>query len=456
MGKRKKRISLFLTVGPLIIILGALALFLSLIFEGERPKLTVTPLPEFLSGSRVLNIAAEDRGRGLRRLLVTMSQEGRKKTILDRLFAFRGLLNRSGTHRFQTGVPIDPSRLNLTQGRADLEVRVWDSSRRNGGDGNLSIVLHSMIVDTIPPAVRAVSRQHYVNLGGTGLVVYQASSDTAESGLYVGKIFFPGYPAGKTARPGIHVCYFTVPFDTRGSPDIYLWARDRAGNQSRGGLYYHVRRRTFRQARLNITDRFLKRVLPSFTGYPFDPGSSDIDRFLKINRELRRENTRMFRELKSKTVPERLWDGAWIRLGNSATMARFADHRTYFYKGKKIDEQTHLGVDLASLAHARVPAANNGRVIFAGPVGIYGLTVVLDHGQGIASTYSHLSSISVAMDQQVTKGETLGFTGQTGLAAGDHLHFGVMVNGIFVNPVEWWDGHWIRDNITRKLAPLEK
>ncbi|MCP4682337.1 MAG: M23 family peptidase, partial [Desulfobacterales bacterium] len=46
--------------------------------------------------------------------------------------------------------------------------------------------------------------------------------------------------------------------------------------------------------------------------------------------------------------------------------------------------------------------------------------------------------------------------GQTGLAGGDHLHFGVMVGGVFVNPIEWWDSHWIQDNITRKLALLYK
>jgi murein DD-endopeptidase MepM/ murein hydrolase activator NlpD len=62
----------------------------------------------------------------------------------------------------------------------------------------------------------------------------------------------------------------------------------------------------------------------------------------------------------------------------------------------------------------------------------------------------------VRLDQDVSKGDTIGYTGQTGLASGDHLHFGIMVNGVFVNPIEWWDSHWIKDNITRKLALLEE
>ena len=136
-------------------------------------------------------------------------------------------------------------------------------------------------------------------------------------------------------------------------------------------------------------------------------------------------------------------------------MSRFADQRSYYYKGKKIDEQVHLGIDLASLTNSPVEAANNGTVAFAERNGIYGLSVVLDHGQGLASTYSHLSKIEVRTDQEVTKGEIIGFTGTTGLAGGDHLHFGIMVNGIFADPKEWWDEHWIKNNITKKLALLD-
>ena len=142
-------------------------------------------------------------------------------------------------------------------------------------------------------------------------------------------------------------------------------------------------------------------------------------------------------------------------LMQKAKMARFADQRTYYYKGSKIDEKGHFGMDLASLPNSEIQAANNGRVIFADRLGIYGLAVVLDHGQGISSIYGHMSKINVSLHQEVKKGDVIGFTGQTGLAAGDHLHFGIMISGIFVDPIEWFDGHWVNDNITRKLAMVE-
>jgi murein DD-endopeptidase MepM/ murein hydrolase activator NlpD len=336
-----------------------------------------------------------------------------------------------------------------------MQVQAWDYSRRSGGDGNFTLVEHKMMVDTIPPAIRALSKMHYVNVGGTGFIVYQASSDSVKSGIFVDDLFFPGFQT-KNSQEGHHVCYFAIPHDVKTNPKVHLWAKDRAGNESTGSFYYKILKKRFPKERINITDRFLKRIIPYFSFYPLNPTETDIEKFLKINRDLRKENGGVYYDLRSETSPERLWDGKWTRLKNAASMAGFAERRSYYHKGKRIDQQFHMGVDLASLAHSEVQAANHGRVIFADRLGIYGLTVVLDHGQGLASVYSHLSKINVEPNQEVVKGEVIGVTGQTGLAGGDHLHFAVMVNGVFVNPIEWWDGHWIQDNITRKLALLNE
>ncbi len=445
-----------MTIGLLLLVFGFFGWFITSIFEGEKPEITLQPLPQFLSGNTKFTLTVSDMKRGLKTLKVAMSQGGREIDILEKKFPFKGLLNREGLHVFDTEFSIDLSELNLAQGRVDLLVRVWDYSRRRGGDGNLSLLQHKIVVDTIPPAIRAMNRLHYVNVGGTGLVVYQTSSDTIESGLFVNDIFFPGFLNNENPQEGVHVCYFAIPYKFKSRPDIQLWAKDKAGNISRTGFYCHIRKKPFRIERVNITDSFLTHILPYFSSYSFDPGTSNINKFLKINRDLRKENNSSFFNLRTKTSPKQLWNGTWVRLKNAANMARFADHRLYYYKGKKIDEQTHMGVDLASLANSNVQAANNGRVIFSDHLGIYGLTVIIDHGQGLASVYSHLSKTDVELDQEVMKGEVIGLTGQTGLAGGDHLHFGVMVNGIFVNPIEWWDPHWIQDNVTGKLALLNK
>ena len=149
------------------------------------------------------------------------------------------------------------------------------------------------------------------------------------------------------------------------------------------------------------------------------------------------------------------WKDRFLRLPKSAPRAGFADDRTYLYKGKVIDQQTHLGIDLASLKHSPVPAANHGVVVFADRLGIYGRTVLIDHGFGLFSMYAHLNQITANVGQKVSKGDILGKTGNTGLAGGDHLHFGMLVHDTFVNPIEWWDAAWIKNNITSKIEMVK-
>ena len=150
-----------------------------------------------------------------------------------------------------------------------------------------------------------------------------------------------------------------------------------------------------------------------------------------------------------------LWSEVFLRQPDSAPLSSFADRRTYKHDGTVIDSQTHLGFDLASLRQSPVVAENNGKVVFAENLGIYGNVVILDHGLGLFSLYGHLSSIGVAVGQSVQRGDSLGRTGETGLAAGDHLHFSIMVDGIHVDPIEWWDPKWVADHVTEKLKSFE-
>jgi murein DD-endopeptidase MepM/ murein hydrolase activator NlpD len=399
---------------------------------------------------------ARDAKRGIKSLKVVAIQEGREIPLIEASFPFKGLFNQEGVHRVEKELAVDPLKLNLSQGAAVVRVLVRDYSRRGWGDGNLSQVDYRIIVDTVPPQIRAISRQHYLNTGGTGLVAYGSSPDTADSGVLVNNRFFPGFKVKGTSQEGSYVCFFAVPLHVQPKTTFHLWAKDQAGNQSKKAFSYRIRRKRFRKDKIRISDRFLKQVLPYFDSKGAVQEVTEIDRFLKINKDLRKKNNSEFRRLGSKSRAEALFGGVWLRLKNSATMARFGDQRTYYYKGKRIDEAVHLGVDLASLANAKVPAANHGQVIFSDRMGIYGFTVVLDHGQGLGSVYSHLSKCVVRAGQMVKKGEVIGSTGRTGLAGGDHLHFGIMVSGVFVNPVEWWDSHWIQDNVDRKLALLKK
>jgi murein DD-endopeptidase MepM/ murein hydrolase activator NlpD len=180
-------------------------------------------------------------------------------------------------------------------------------------------------------------------------------------------------------------------------------------------------------------------------------GSTDItdpvSAFKKINEEWRADVHKRITQIAQKTETEIFWKGRFLQLRNSKVMAIYGDERTYYYKGKPISKSVHLGYDLASVANAPVEAANTGIVRFAGDLGIYGNTVIIDHGLGLMSLYGHLSMIMAREGQAVKKGDVIGQTGSTGLAGGDHLHFGILIHGHEVSPLYWWDPYWIKVNI---------
>jgi murein DD-endopeptidase MepM/ murein hydrolase activator NlpD len=311
-----------------------------------------------------------------------------------------------------------------------------------------------------PPRVAVLSTKHYVNLGGAEFVVYRVTPPGATSGVRVGEVTYPGFPASgahlggiSLADPSIRVAFFALLYDQDLNVPISVYAEDEAGNTSSVPLDYRAFPKPLRRSRIELTDAFINRVVPPIIAQVPDLGSTDdmLAAFLAVNGELRRRNAETIAALASKTAPEILWDGAFEQLANTKVEAGFADHRTYIYKGKEVDQQVHLGFDLASTAHAPVLAGNAGVVVYADALGIYGNAVVIDHGMGVQSLYGHLSSIEVKTGDHVTKDQEIGRSGQTGLAGGDHLHFTMLVNGHMVSPVEWWDPHWIEDRIVRKL-----
>jgi len=253
------------------------------------------------------------------------------------------------------------------------------------------------------------------------------------------------------------MAFFAVKSDQ--GPDIQLYATavDRAGNSSRSGFYYHILEKKFRNDTLNISDAFLNSKIPEFQSIDGWPENSSMTaKFLFINKTLRVKDNQLILSNGKHTEANIYWKGAFLRLPNSAPEAGFADHRTYSYHGDIIDEEDHMGIDLASLANAEVPAANGGKVVFVGNMGIYGNLICIDHGFGLFSIYGHLSQMNVQPGDMVSKGDIIGRTGNTGWAGGDHLHFGMFVDHVFVNPIEWWDPSWIKNNITDKIKDISK
>ena len=313
-----------------------------------------------------------------------------------------------------------------------------------------------------PPRLAVASAFHYVNHGGSELVVYTVSPPDAASGVRVGDRLYPGYPAAgmvEGAGDNLRLAFFALDYDQDLNTPIELYATDAAGNAASAQFDHRRFPRSFRRSRITVSDGFLRRVVPAIVSQVPDlaaeqPDGTDadwLDLYLFINGELRRRNRATLIDLAAGSAPRMLWDGAFRQLANSQVESGFADRRTYLHEGEEVDQQVHLGFDLASTANAPIQASNGGTVVRADYFGIYGNCVIVDHGMGLQSLYAHLSSIAVAPGDAVRQGQQLGLSGQTGLAGGDHLHFAMLLHGRPVSAVEWWDPHWIEDRILRKL-----
>ena len=381
-----------------------------------------------------------------------------------------------------TSTPIFSDATKITrdsQGKASVEARVSRASvpKLATGPGRLVVtasrpvlwglrIVSSQAVRDVQvrlerPRVTVLSTHHYINLGGSEMIVYRVEPADVVSGVRVGDQEYPGYPAAgiqaegvSISDPSIRVAFFALLHDQKVDTPMRVFARDEAGNSIGVAFEQRVFPKPAKQSRIELPDAFLDRVVPAILAGTKEvaPSGTTLEKFLVINRELRQKNNATIASQASKTDRTMLWRGVVFHpFTNTAVESAFADRRTYIYQGKEVDQQTHLGFDLASFAGTPIVAANRGRVLFAGELGIYGNTVILDHGMGVQSLYGHLSSIGVAVDATVEKGQELGRSGMTGMAGGDHLHFTMLVAGRMVNPIEWWDAHWIEDRVLRKL-----
>jgi murein DD-endopeptidase MepM/ murein hydrolase activator NlpD len=446
----KSKIKLILLVIPIICVFIAIGWVLVKKLENEKPTISIDPELSNIKSTVTFNLNSLDNRSGLRHVLVEISQ-GEKSTILyKKQFSGDTFFPEKNTKFDNTTITIDPNKLGYKDGKAVLQIAVSDFSWRNSLKGNESIIKKEIIIDTHPPAISVLTKAHNIMSGGSGLVIYRLNEVPNKSGVVVDDKYYPGH-SGYFKDPNIYLSFFALDYNKKKIDKLYVYATDEAGNKSVAGFNYHIKSKNYAKDSINISDSFLNKKLPEFeNSMKFDPNATNIEKYIKVNNEFRKITYNIISELSNMTDKVLHWKGPFLRFSGSP-MAGFADDRTYVYHGKIVDRQTHMGVDIASLEHAKVPAANNGKVVLAGAAGIYGNTVVIDHGFGLFSLYGHLSSISVEENQIVSKGDIIGNTGMTGLAGGDHLHFSIIINKTYVNPTEWWDNNWIVNNITSKL-----
>ena len=239
----------------------------------------------------------------------------------------------------------------------------------------------------------------------------------------------------------------------------FVIAKDKAGNVTKERIRYYLINRKYRNSNIALKDGFLDGKIEDLAQqYAQNKNLARLEKFKFVNETLRLGNEERIHKVSAQAKKD--YNGLqftrFVPLKNAMKVGDFADHRFYSYNGEFVSESYHLGIDLASVARDNIYASLDGKVIFAEENGIYGINIIIDHGFGLYSLYGHCSSKLVAEGDEIKAGEIIAKTGTSGLALGDHLHFGILVQGVEVRPEQFQDAKWLQSYIISVLEEGRK
>jgi hypothetical protein len=439
----------------LILLAGLVVGFRAAFRTGAAPEIAIEPGAKAIGARTPVAVTVSEPVRGLTSVRVELIQGDKTRPLVAKTYTPAPAWGWGGSKTDKDALRVEVGRdVQKDLKQAPATIRVTAERAGSWFRHPAPVVKETTLqVRLTPPSVAPLSTFTYVKQGGCEAVVYRVGETSVKDGVQAGAWFFTGYPLPGGGK-GDRFAFFAVPYDLGSAGEVKLIAEDEVGNRSQASFIDKFFPTPLHRDTIALDDAYLGKVVPpilSQTPELSDKGSP-LDNYLEINRELRKSDNARLLELAASSKPEFLWTRTFLPMGNTKVMAHFADRRSYVYKGRTVDQQDHLGLDLAGVSHAPIPASNDGTVVLARYFGIYGNAVVIDHGYGLMSLYGHLSAIDVKEGEHVARGQNIGRSGDTGLAGGDHLHFAILLGGLPVNPIEWWDPHWIQDRIARKLG----
>ena len=271
------------------------------VYAGRQggPSIEIGKPDKFVGVSTPLDVSVGAPGGHLSALRIQLEQNGKQVSLYA--------LGQAGAEMKQDG----PDKLKITRDIGKNSVpelqtgaaRITVTASRTvlyGMRTLTSTASKDVQVRLERPRVAALSTFQYVNLGGSEVVVYTASPADVQSGVLVGDLEYPGYPAaGAKAVPGMNItdpnariAFFALRYDQDLNTPIRLFARDEAGNTARADFDFRVFPKPFKKSRIELDDKFLNRVVPAILAGTTEvkPEGDTLAKFLVINGELRRKN----------------------------------------------------------------------------------------------------------------------------------------------------------------------
>jgi murein DD-endopeptidase MepM/ murein hydrolase activator NlpD len=439
--RKKSGSSLGVLVLFALIIGGALYIYNSSMFERDLPEITMEN-NGYWNLKNPLKIDIEDAS-GLKSYKIVLKNNGERQVLQNEQF----ITPESSLH-----VEVAPPKSAYAMKNKNIIVSIeaTDASKWNLLNGNSVRKEFKLKIDKKRPQLSNVANSYKIKKGGAALVIFRAKDDNLKD-IYIQTNFGKKFHVTPFYKEGYYISLLAWPVTERNFRATIV-ATDEAQNVSKIGVPLYIKDKAYRISKIKLSEKFLQgKIAELAEEFVETQGVSDsIDQFKIINEDVRKKNEDLIHELTSKVPTEMVSDFKLHKmypLKNAAIVARFGDHRLYYYNGEKVSESYHLGLDMASNAMAKIRPQNSGDIIFADYNGLYGNMPLIHHGLGLYTLYGHCSSLLVASGDSIRAKAHIANTGKSGYAMGDHLHFGVLIQGVEVRPAEWMDSQWMELNI---------
>ena len=443
---KKSPLGLLVSLVFIVIIVGVAYLYLSPAFEQNKPTIESKTNIYWNLKSKIQVKIKDDTG--IKYYKITF-KDGSKDIVLAQKVI--------ESSKKEIILDIEPPKLDMFYKGQNtvLEIEVVDNSKWNFLEGNKIIKEIDVKIDTKKPIANVLANSRYIQRGGSGVVVVKVQDDNLKDAFisFNDKRNFKLTPFYKE---NYYVALVAWPMDISAFDRVNLIVIDKAKNKTITKVPFYIQKKNFKNDNIKLTEKFIRNVSANVLEQSFEKiPDNNKDIFVYSNTILRDKNIKTIEQTVSKNSSLDRIDSfdikAFKRLRGSKTVAGYGDKRHYYLNGEKINEAWHLGIDWASVKKAPVRSSNEGIVIFKNYLGLYGNSIIIDHGMGLSTLYAHTSSQHVDFGEDISKNKKIANTGSTGAVFGDHLHFGVLVQGVEVNPIEWMDKNWIKVRITNIL-----
>lgn len=439
---RKSPLGFLVVVILFLIIIGVGYLYLSPAFEQNKPTVESKSSMYWNLQSKIKINIKDDTG--IKYYKVTF-KDGSKNIVLS-----QQVMENSEK---DITISLEPPKLDIFyKGQAtSLEIEVVDNSKWNFLEGNKIVKKINLTIDTQKPIANVLRNSRYIQRGGSGVVVVKVQDDNLKD-AYISFNGIKNFPLTPFYKENYYVALIPWPIDITSFNGVNLIVTDKAENKTITKVPFYIQKKTIKNDTIQIKESFINNVSRRVLEQSFEKIPNNLkDIFVYSNTILREKNLKTIEEIVfnnySNEIVESFDINPFRRLKGSKMVAGYGDKRHYYLNAIKINDAWHLGIDWASVKQAPIRTSNDGMVIFKNYLGLYGNSIIIDHGMGLSTLYAHTSIQNVEVGEYITKNTTIANTGSTGAVFGDHLHFGVLVQGIEVNPVEWMDKNWLKVRI---------